>query len=92
MTTSLHEAEVGFIEFKSLKMAGTNKKERNCLKWRSIKQLKVRYNTKVRFCSMLSDVLKSSALFEGSQALPRPAFSSNKSGSIKDENEWDSLV
>jgi len=37
-------------------------------------------------------VLKSIALFDGSQALYRPAFSSNKNGSIKDENEWDSSV
>jgi len=41
---------------------------------------------------MLSDVLKSIVLFDGSQAMPRPAFSSNKNGSIEDENEWDSLV
>jgi len=41
---------------------------------------------------MVPDVLKSIALFDGSQALPRPAFSSNKNGCIMDENEWDSLV
>jgi hypothetical protein len=91
VTISSHEAEVGFFKLKSSKMAGRNKKERNCLKWKSIKQLKTIYNMKVRFCPMLSDVLKSIALFDGSQALPRPAFS-YKNGSIKDENEWDSLV
>lgn len=58
MTTSSHEAEVRFFKLKSLKMAGTNKKERNCLKWKSINQLKVSWNTKVHFCPMLSDVLK----------------------------------
>jgi len=72
-------------------MAGTNKKKQS-LKWKSINQLKTSYNTKVRFCPMLSDVLKSIALFDGSQAMPGPAFSSNKNGGIKDENEWDSLV
>jgi hypothetical protein len=92
MTIPSHEAEVGFFKLKSLKIAGTNKKERNCLKWKSINQLKTRYNAKVRFCPMVPDVLKSTALFGGSQALPRPAFSSNKNGCIKDENEWDSLV
>jgi len=70
-------------------MAGTDKKERKCLKWKSINQLKRSYNTKVRFCPML---LKSIALFDGSQAMSRPAFSSYNNGSIEDENEWDSLV
>lgn len=69
-------------------MAVTNKKERKCLKWKSINQLKTRYNTKVRFCPML---LKNIALFDGSQAMPRPAFSSYNNGSIEDENEWDSV-
>ena len=64
-------------------MTSTNKKERECLKWKSINQLKTSYDTKVRFCPMLCDVLKSIVLFDGSQSMPRPAFSSNKNGSIE---------
>jgi hypothetical protein len=93
VTISLHEAEVTFFELKSLKMAGTNKRERNCLTWKSINHLKISYNTKVRFCPMLFDVLKALlCLMVPRLCMPRPDFSSYKNGSIKDENEWDSLV